>query len=188
MRDYEPKGYYNVENEWVSTDDIKIVTEEEETAMQDEIFNAACAGTLDDNDDSEREPTDEEIAAAGEARSLAELEGDLEFAPETEHERYVANWIKKQDALARQQASDGTEAIPSTDTTGLAESLKIKKSRPDLLVTRTVHSDGGVTMVEKDKKGNVIRTIWTPPKVRKIVPITSLNDTRLLMNRGMVTC
>jgi hypothetical protein len=101
VRDYEPQGYYDCNNRWITTGTPRVLTDEDENEAADAAFNAAFTGSY-TADDSEREPTDEEIAAAGEARTLAELEGDLEFAPETEQERHVAFWLKQQEAKARE--------------------------------------------------------------------------------------
>lgn len=120
---YEPSGYYNVDNEWVSTDHFLTEAEEAELAAIEAAEEAEAQAEKDryDAEDAslhgvadtnwEQEPSDEELAMLS-ASTREELEGDLEFMPETEQERYVSKWLQIQAAKAKVVETKVTEKKP----------------------------------------------------------------------------
>lgn len=118
---YEPQGYYNQAGDWVSTDHFLTEAEEAELEAQEEAEAraemAAQAASHASDENWEQEPSDEELELLS-ASTREELEGDLEFMPETEQERYVQRWLRMQAAKSKVQEP--------------------KKKEPDLQVSKVV--------------------------------------------------
>ena len=91
-------GYYNLQGDWVQ---INHWTD------SNHVFDEADAVAADAN--WEAEPSDEELALLAQADSQEQLEGDLEFMPQTEQERIVGRWLAMQEAKVRRV----TDAPPS---------------------------------------------------------------------------